>query len=669
MFVISESYAATYNATVLKDIGTNTPQASENPGTAPDTFREIKRILESQYHILTLTGTGTATTTDTFIIGSSSTGILVTLPAASTVANGTTTKLFVVKNRGAGTMTLSPLVDGVGSPTVSQNGTMVLFTNGTDWFEQRVANAATASNAEMLDNIDGLSYARSGANSDITSITGLTTPLAISQGGHAATTTAGAASNLGVGTEDSPEFTGLNVTSSGTITTLNSTTGNITNLSSTSGTITDFTAVSGTITTINSTTGNITNLNTTTGTVSTLHSQTGNIVYIAGTSGTLTGSLKVNGNVSVGGLSGVDYVGRWECEGTSGTGTLHLVQDTGINLVPVYNGNGEGTITAAAVGTASAAGWLDTGTQTLSIIGQPVILRGTLTSSSEYGIAGILDRDIPNTITLDNVTQISTRRLSDMQGGLDLATQTTGAISLATQTTGILSLATQTTGLYVKEWVSQGITGTGTLNLKTTGHATSSVSYDGNGNGTWTVSTLIRIQFIATNTVFTVPSDVSLIYITMGGGGGGGGHSDASEGSGGGAGAIVLDYPMSVTPSGTYTVTIGTPGLGATSTASNGVSGGQTAFGTVTANGGGGGGTNGGAVGSCGSSSVSYNSLSYSGGLFNAAITGGDGGGGLFGKGGTLNGTASGYGAGGGGGRIGAINGGAGSSGFCKIDW
>jgi hypothetical protein len=50
-----------------------------------------------------------------------------------------------------------------------------------------------------------------GANSDITSITGLTTDLAITHGGTGASTAAAAATALGVGTGSSPQFAAINV--------------------------------------------------------------------------------------------------------------------------------------------------------------------------------------------------------------------------------------------------------------------------------------------------------------------------------------------------------------------------------------------------------------------------------------------------------------------------
>ncbi|MEG1157722.1 MAG: tail fiber domain-containing protein, partial [Acinetobacter sp.] len=56
-----------------------------------------------------------------------------------------------------------------------------------------------------------------GANRDITSLSGLTTPLDLKQGGTGATDAAGARTALGLGSGDAPQFSGLNIRNSGDI--------------------------------------------------------------------------------------------------------------------------------------------------------------------------------------------------------------------------------------------------------------------------------------------------------------------------------------------------------------------------------------------------------------------------------------------------------------------
>lgn len=371
------SYASYNTTNVVKDMGTSTPLDSEHPIALVQSIRMHSRILNGLYHPKVFTSSGTATDVDTYLIGSSSTGILISLPLASTLADGTATKGYVVRNLGAGTVTLSPTVDGVGSPTVSSGYSMSLFTDGTRWMEILSGNAG---DAELLDGVDGSGYARSGVNTDITSIAPTT-------------------------------LTATNAT----LTNLTNTAGTITTLTVTTGSVSTFTAITGSITSLVSSTGTITtalieNLTNTTGTISTLNTTTLNITNLSASVGTVTGT------VSVGGLIGIPYLKQWVVSSTTGTGTITLAAGDGISLSPTYNGNGLGTVTVSASGTSTAGGWTDTGTQTQSIVGYPINCRGTVTLNEGYGISGMTDADVPNTITLDNLNQITTRNFSVLQG-------------------------------------------------------------------------------------------------------------------------------------------------------------------------------------------------------------------------------------------------------------
>ncbi|EAZ3318684.1 tail fiber domain-containing protein [Salmonella enterica] len=57
--------------------------------------------------------------------------------------------------------------------------------------------------------------AKKGNNSDITSLTGLTTPLSVAQGGTGGATPADAANNIGLGQKSSPFFSQLNISTTG----------------------------------------------------------------------------------------------------------------------------------------------------------------------------------------------------------------------------------------------------------------------------------------------------------------------------------------------------------------------------------------------------------------------------------------------------------------------
>lgn len=90
---------------------------------------------------------------------------------------------------------------------------------------------------------------------------------------------------------------------------------------------------------------------------------------------------------------------------------------------------------------------------------------------------------------------------------------------------------------------------------------------DGGANGPVTINATnvsTSVVFI-TNNIFNVPATVSGILVyAVGGGGGGWGTISGSTASGGGGGAAEegAGVPMSVTPGGTVTVTIGAGGLG-----------------------------------------------------------------------------------------------------------
>jgi hypothetical protein len=134
-------------------------------------------------------------------------------------------------------------VSGTGI-TISRNARAILYCNGTDVIDadtstvsfpisvaQGGTGATTASGARV--NLGGtstgiavftaanatagrtaLTAAASGANSDITSLTGLTTPLSVSQGGTGATTAAAARTALGTaGLTDNNTFTGTQIVS------------------------------------------------------------------------------------------------------------------------------------------------------------------------------------------------------------------------------------------------------------------------------------------------------------------------------------------------------------------------------------------------------------------------------------------------------------------------
>lgn len=199
--------------------------------------------------------------------------------------------------------------------------------------------------------------------------------------------------------------------------------------------------------------------------------------------------------------------------------------------------------------------------------------------------------------------------------------------------------------------------------------------------------------FFSASGTFTVPQGITKVYLTMIGGGGGGCGSltgGSSSGGGGGAGAYKINHPITVTPGGSYTVTVGAGGAGGT-TGNNGSTGGTTSFDSVSAAGGQGGqsadGGAGAGTGFDASATVSTAAVTGGGQTFKGGngaarngAEGGGGGGSPFGAGASGGTSGNGYdgiagtvntgvgGGGGAGGKGGAgASGGNGGSGFVLV--
>lgn len=189
--------------------------------------------------------------------------------------------------------------------------------------------------------------------------------------------------------------------------------------------------------------------------------------------------------------------------------------------------------------------------------------------------------------------------------------------------------------------------------------------------GTWWPGAGTQEYTSGTGT-FTVPTDVTQIWVRMcGGGGGGGGGSDYGSG-GGGSGGWYEYTNLTVTPGQSLSYSIGSGGSGGGS----GTAGGSTTFSTLTCTGGAGGtrdakGNNGTPAGQEGQPGKLYTGAGGVAGQGGSSPFGSGGLGGIGGGPGSTGpsgGTASGYGTGGGGGCNNA-NGGGGKGGYIKIEW
>jgi hypothetical protein len=163
-------------------------------------------------------------------------------------------------------------------------------------------------------------------------------------------------------------------------------------------------------------------------------------------------------------------------------------------------------------------------------------------------------------------------------------------------------------------------------------------------------------QYFTSSGTFTVPANVTAVWVTAWGGGGGGGScgSQSSGGGGGGGGEIIFRLPARVESGASIAVTVGSGGT-ATVDGSNSVfaatsttvtaKGGKGGVSCTTGTGGAGGGVLGGAVGARGLSTVYV-----VGGAGGGNNNGGHGAGSPLYQGGWANTSANGTGGGGGGG-------------------
>jgi hypothetical protein len=173
-----------------------------------------------------------------------------------------------------------------------------------------------------------------------------------------------------------------------------------------------------------------------------------------------------------------------------------------------------------------------------------------------------------------------------------------------------------------------------------------------------------RLQVFTGNGNFAVPTSVTTIKVRMVGGGGGGAGNGNNQSGGGGAGEY-REGIFAVTPGTSYTVTVGSGGVGAAGATGNttGGAGGTTSFGALMSAVGGSGGSN-------NSSPAGFAGGGGSGGAGGyLAVVGGDGEDGASSnlqRGG--NGGASFFGGGCGWGPTAAV-GGVGSSGVVIVEW
>ena len=216
--------AATYGHTSLSAAaaGTKSYLRKMRGGTGDTTFHET--VQSGNYRLatgastdssdaLTLSSTGNLTITGGLYASSATLSTALPISSGGTGANtaaAALTNLGAVPNTTkvnnkvlSGDVTLTPA--DLGTVPVLNGGTgattaAAALTNLGAVPASRTINGKPLSSNVVLSNTDISGSASAGANSDITSLTGLTTALSIAQGGTGSTTAAGARTSLGLGT-------------------------------------------------------------------------------------------------------------------------------------------------------------------------------------------------------------------------------------------------------------------------------------------------------------------------------------------------------------------------------------------------------------------------------------------------------------------------------------
>ena len=461
LFITSNAFAATYTGTKPMDLNLTTPTESNTKiSEFNNSDREIKTVIVNLENLTAITGTYTVAGTQTGITGSNTSGYTISFPTASSVATGTITKRYMIKNINTGTITLNITVDGVGSPTVSGSQTFKIFTNGTSWFEERVNTAANASNATLLNNQPDTYYTNATnlatGTVNLNRIPGtLTGKDADTVDGYnpgvSATTllildSSGLVPLANIPTtltsKDADTIDGINgpsiVQTSRTISTTTPLAGG--GALSSNLTLSIPLATSGQDGYISSSDWTIFNNKLSTSvTISTTAPLTGGgdlsanrTFAMATATASVPGYLGIpdysnfNNKANIVAGSGITSSSTTGTTTITNNGVLQIVAGSGISIT----GNGTGTPTITASGTSSAGGWTDTGTQTIATAGLRVVPQGTLAVHADYGMVGLLDAWIPDTLTVDSLTRITTRDYALLTG-----TNTISPAQLAVGTT------------------------------------------------------------------------------------------------------------------------------------------------------------------------------------------------------------------------------------------